>query len=90
MTEKILEYRTAKPDQLKLALDSILSSQRPNLPHIDDGLESGPSADSKEMELDEEPRTDEKIRLVKGKIPSNISAMPVVLRTLVESMEVYM
>lgn len=45
MAEKILEYRATIPDQLKTTLDSILSSQRPNLPGIDDGSEAGPSGE---------------------------------------------
>ncbi|MBA0554253.1 hypothetical protein Golob_013369, partial [Gossypium lobatum] len=44
MAEKILEYRATIPDQLKTTLDSILSTQRPDLPRIDDGSEPGPSA----------------------------------------------
>ncbi|EOX95979.1 Uncharacterized protein TCM_005343 [Theobroma cacao] len=88
MAEKILEYRATIPDQLKTTLDSILSSQRPNLPGIDDGSEAGPSgehnADSEAIELDKEQRTEEKIRLLREKISSNISAMPVVLKRMKE------
>ncbi|MBA0680215.1 hypothetical protein Goari_011926 [Gossypium aridum] len=86
MAEKILEYRATIPDQLKTTLDSILSTQRPDLPRIDDGSEPGPSAqnnaDSKEMNSDAEQRAEEKIRSLKGKISSNISAMPVVLKRM--------
>ncbi|XVF22556.1 hypothetical protein REPUB_Repub12eG0181900 [Reevesia pubescens] len=88
MAEKILEYRSTIPDQLKTTLDSILSSQRPNLSGIDDGLEPGPSregnADLKEIELDKVRRVEEKIRLLKEKISSNISAMPVVVKRMKE------
>ncbi|XWS77037.1 hypothetical protein CRYUN_Cryun01aG0228900 [Craigia yunnanensis] len=88
MAEKILEYRATIPDQLKTTLDSVLSTKRPNLPRIDDGLEPGPSAEhnanSEEMELHEERRTEEKIRLLKEKISSNISAMPIVVKRLKE------
>ena len=45
MAEKILEYRATIPDQLKTTLDSILSTQRPNFPRIDDGSEPEPSAE---------------------------------------------
>lgn len=44
MAEKILEYRATIPDQLKTILDSILSTQRPDLRSIDDRPEPGPSA----------------------------------------------
>ncbi|TYI14954.1 hypothetical protein ES332_A08G155800v1 [Gossypium tomentosum] len=86
MAEKILEYRATIPDQLKTTLDSILSALRPDLPGIDDGSDPGPSAqnnaDSKEMKSDDEQRAEEKIRSLKGKISSNISAMPVVLKRM--------
>ncbi|MBA0763518.1 hypothetical protein Gotri_012951 [Gossypium trilobum] len=86
MAEKILEYRATIPDQLKTTLDSILSTQRPDLPRIDDGSEPGPSAqnnaDSIEMNSDAEQRAEEKIRSLKGKTSSNISAMPVVLKRM--------
>ncbi|XVF73200.1 hypothetical protein PTKIN_Ptkin12aG0182200 [Pterospermum kingtungense] len=88
MAEKILEYRTTIPDQLRTTLDSILSTQRPNLPGIDDGLEPGPSAqhnaNSEAMKLDEDRRTEEKVRLLREKISSNISAMPVVVKRMKE------
>ncbi|XWS32194.1 hypothetical protein CRYUN_Cryun23aG0139500 [Craigia yunnanensis] len=88
MAEKILEYRATIPDQLKITLDSILSTQRPNFSRIDDGSEPGPSAehnaDSEEMEVDEERRAKEKIRLLKEKISSNISAMPIVVKRMKE------
>ncbi|XP_022757333.1 uncharacterized protein LOC111304730 [Durio zibethinus] len=88
LAEKILEYRSSIPDQLKTTLDSILSTHRPNIPGIDDGSEPGPSrehnADSEEIESDKERSTEEKIRLVKEKISSNISAMPVVMKRMKE------
>ncbi|XWS35781.1 hypothetical protein CRYUN_Cryun20dG0025300 [Craigia yunnanensis] len=88
MVEKILEYRSTIPDQLKTTLASILSAQRPNFPDIDDGSEPGPSgehnADSEELELDKERRMEEKIGLLEEKISSNISAMPVVLKRMNE------
>ena len=40
--------------------------------------------DSEEMEVDEERRTEEKIRLLKEKISSNISAMPIVVKRMKE------
>ncbi|XVE73869.1 hypothetical protein DITRI_Ditri11bG0153000 [Diplodiscus trichospermus] len=86
MAEKILEYRATIPDQLKTTLDSILSTQRPDLPGIHDGSEPGQSTEdnAEEMGLDEERRTEEKIRLLKEKISSNVSAMPIVLKRMNE------
>lgn len=46
MTEKILEYRSTIPDQLKTTLASILSTHRPNWPGVNDGLEPGPSGEN--------------------------------------------
>ena len=44
MAEKILEYRTTLPDQLKNALASTLAAQRPVFSNrITDGSEPGPS-----------------------------------------------
>ncbi|KAL4361234.1 hypothetical protein GQ457_04G031570 [Hibiscus cannabinus] len=82
MAEKILEYRSTIPDQLKSTLASVLSSQRPNF--NDAGSEPGTSGvlnpDSGETEL--EQRTKEKIQLLKEKISSNISAMPVIVNRM--------
>ncbi|GFZ06856.1 hypothetical protein Acr_18g0010260 [Actinidia rufa] len=44
MAEKILEYRTTLPDQLKNAIASTLAAQRPVFPTRNtDGSEPGPS-----------------------------------------------
>jgi hypothetical protein len=47
MAKKILEYRTTLPDQLKTTVASLLSSQRPVLPHFDSGSDPGPSGELK-------------------------------------------
>lgn len=44
MAQKILDYRTTLPDQLKSALASSLVAQRPAFPtHLSHGSEPGPS-----------------------------------------------
>ncbi|GMI98396.1 hypothetical protein like AT4G00525 [Hibiscus trionum] len=84
MVEKILEYRSTIPDQLHTTLASVLSSQRPNFPDV--GSEPGSSGelnpDSEETEL--EQRMKEKIQLLKERISSNISAMPVIVNRMKE------
>lgn len=46
MAEKILQYRSTLPDQLKTTLASILAAQRPVvLTRFDDGSEPCPSSD---------------------------------------------
>ncbi|OMP00464.1 hypothetical protein COLO4_12704 [Corchorus olitorius] len=86
MAEKILEYRANVPDQLKSTLASILSAQRPNLPGIDDGSEPGTSQEqnAEAVEADKDQTTEEKIRLLKEKISSNISAVPVIVKRMKE------
>ncbi|KAJ6879391.1 hypothetical protein NC652_032847 [Populus alba x Populus x berolinensis] len=92
MAKKILEYRTTLPDQLKTTVASLLSSQRPVLPHFDSGSDPGPSGElnpggqdtSSRAELltEEDRKTAEKTHLLKEKISSNVSAMPVVLKRM--------
>lgn len=94
MAKKILEYRTTLPDQLKTTVASLLSSQRPVLRHFDSGSDPGPSGElnpdsggqdtsSRAALLTEEDRkTAEKTHLLKEKISSNVSAMPVVLKRM--------
>ncbi|PNT03675.1 hypothetical protein POPTR_014G083100v4 [Populus trichocarpa] len=94
MAKKILEYRTTLPDQLKTTVASLLSSQRPVLRHFDSGSDPGSSGElnpdsggqdtsSRAALLTEEDRkTAEKTHLLKEKISSNVSAMPVVLKRM--------
>ncbi|KAM7261148.1 hypothetical protein ACFE04_026623 [Oxalis oulophora] len=83
MAVKILEYRDTLPDQLKTSFTSLLSSQRPlTYPHQDSGE---PAETSRGAAItDKEQKTNEKISLLKAKISSNISAMPVVLKRMKE------
>ncbi|KAB2002918.1 hypothetical protein ES319_D11G096800v1 [Gossypium barbadense] len=83
MAEKILEYRSAIPDQLKTTLASVLSSQAPDFSGIDEAGSSG-ERNPEDRELDTEKRTKEKIQLLKEKISSNISAMPVLVNRMKE------
>ncbi|KAH8488653.1 hypothetical protein Peur_059696 [Populus x canadensis] len=94
MAKKILEYRTTLPDQLKTTVASLLSSQRPVLPHLDSGSDPGPSGELKPdsggqdtssraaLLTEEDRKTAEKTHLLKEKISSNVSAMPVVLKRM--------
>ncbi|KAE8697580.1 F-box/kelch-repeat protein SKIP4-like [Hibiscus syriacus] len=82
MAEKILEYRSTIPDQLKATLASVLSSQRPSFSDIvsEPGSSGELHPDSEETEL--EQRTKEKIQLLKEKISSNISSTPAILNRM--------
>ncbi|KAI5598644.1 hypothetical protein BDE02_02G146900 [Populus trichocarpa] len=92
MAKKILEYRVTLPDQLKTTLALLLSSQRPILPDCDSGSDPGPSGElnpggqeksSRAALLTKEDRkTAEKVHLLKEKISSNVSTMPVVLKRM--------
>ncbi|KAF9668953.1 hypothetical protein SADUNF_Sadunf14G0057100 [Salix dunnii] len=94
MAKKILEHRTTLPDQLKTTVASLLSSQRPILPHFDSSSDPGPSGElnpdsggqdtSRRVLLltEEDRKTAEKTHLLKEKISSNASAMPVVLKRM--------
>ncbi|KAK3194829.1 hypothetical protein Dsin_026139 [Dipteronia sinensis] len=95
MAQRILDYRATLPDQLKNTFALILSAQRPALPGIEPQSEPGPSLDhnpdsgghveSKGTTLvGEEQKTADKICLLKDKISSNISAMPIVLKRMKE------
>ncbi|PON92071.1 hypothetical protein TorRG33x02_121430 [Trema orientale] len=90
MSEKILQYRASLPDKLKDTFVSLLAAQRPILP---EGSEPGTSGDpnpdagrvTSNIHGDEDQETIEKIRLLKDKISSNASSMPVVLKRMRES-----
>uniref|UniRef100_A0A5B6YUL1 Uncharacterized protein n=1 Tax=Davidia involucrata TaxID=16924 RepID=A0A5B6YUL1_DAVIN len=99
MAQKILEYRATLPDQVKNTLASIIDSQRPVVAtHLDEGSEPGPSGDpNPDVEglaepgkgaslAEEDQETAEKTRLLKQKISSNVSAMPVILKRMKECM----
>ncbi|KDP28637.1 hypothetical protein JCGZ_14408 [Jatropha curcas] len=98
MAKKILEYRSTFPNQLEVTLASVLSAQRPFLPSMDSGSDLGPAGEfnpgleeqvnsSKPTSLTEgDQKITEKVRLLKDKISSNVSAMPTVLNRMKECM----
>ncbi|OAY49178.1 uncharacterized protein LOC110614762 [Manihot esculenta] len=98
MAKRILEYRTTLPDQLKANLASILSAQRLVLPVMDAGSDFGPfdqctpglgehvKANDSALLTEGDQKIAEKVRLLKDKISSNISAMPIVLKRMKECM----
>ncbi|KAJ9188341.1 hypothetical protein P3X46_003706 [Hevea brasiliensis] len=98
MAKRILEYRATLPDQLKATLASILSAQRPVLPEMDSGSDLGPfsqcnpglgeqiKASKSALPTEGDQKIAEKVRLLKDKISSNISAMPIVLKRMKECM----
>uniref|UniRef100_A0A2P2NHC5 Uncharacterized protein n=1 Tax=Rhizophora mucronata TaxID=61149 RepID=A0A2P2NHC5_RHIMU len=94
MAKKIMEYRATLPDHFKTLLASLLSSQRPVFLHSQSGLDAGPSGESNpgsegQIEFSrqvpaEDPKTAKRVSLLKEKISSNISAVPVVLQRMKE------
>ncbi|CAK9134414.1 unnamed protein product [Ilex paraguariensis] len=91
MAQKILEFRAKLPDQLKNTLASILAAQRPTLVTLSgDGSEPGPSNDSDKgngaLLAEEDQENADKIQLLKQKISSNASSMPIVLKRMKECM----
>ncbi|KAJ4825026.1 hypothetical protein Tsubulata_023209 [Turnera subulata] len=97
MANKILEYRATLPDQLMTTCTSLLLAHRPVLPDLSSGSDPGTSRDSNPGEqattssrepfpTEEDPKTVEKVRLLKDKMSNNISAMPIVLKRMKECM----
>ncbi|XP_031092074.1 uncharacterized protein LOC115996800 [Ipomoea triloba] len=100
MAEKVAEYRATLPDQLKTTLASLLAAQRPALQmHFDvgslpqPGSSNAPASDLGPAEsetlgslTEEEQEETEKVQLLKQKILSNASAIPIVLKRMKESM----
>nr|GMD31609.1 Packaging protein [Ipomoea batatas] len=100
MAEKVAEYRATLPDQLKTTLASLLAAQRPALQmHFDvgslpqPGSSNAPASDLGPVEsetlgtlTEEEQEETEKVQLLKQKILSNASAIPIVLKRMKESM----
>ncbi|KAL6323084.1 hypothetical protein AAG906_027339 [Vitis piasezkii] len=82
MAKKVHHYRTTLPDQLKATFTSILPSQRP--PFLEFVSGSEPEASGEPKPGDHE--TSEKIQLLKQKISSNVSTIPVLLKRLNECM----
>ncbi|KAF4386716.1 hypothetical protein F8388_006671 [Cannabis sativa] len=91
LSAKIIQYRASLPDKLKDTFVSLLATQRPILP---EGSEPGTSGDrntdagqgqvTSSIPADGDQETIEKIRLLKDKISSNASKMPIVLKRMRE------
>ncbi|XP_019159333.1 PREDICTED: uncharacterized protein LOC109156016 [Ipomoea nil] len=96
MAEKVAEYRATLPDQLKTTLASLLAAQRPALQmHFDVASlpQPAPASDLGPVEsqtlgslTEEEQEETEKVQLLKQKILSNASAIPIVLKRVKECM----
>ncbi|CAM8925079.1 unnamed protein product [Rhodiola kirilowii] len=92
MARKIMEYRSSLPEQLKSRFASLIEAQRPViklpdfLPGPSDGNvgEDGAPSNS-EAECDKE--TAEKICLLKQKMSSNASMVPLVIRRMNECID---
>ncbi|KAJ7951136.1 Eukaryotic translation initiation factor 3 subunit C like [Quillaja saponaria] len=91
MAEKILEYRESLPDQLKNTFASVLAAHRPLIPDASepgtsgvrnsDAVEQATSSKVKPA-AQEDPEIARKIQLLKDKISSNVSAVPIVLKRM--------
>ncbi|KAF3627420.1 putative protein, chloroplastic-like [Capsicum annuum] len=95
MADKILDYRYTIPGQLKTTLDSILAAQRPVYdtrqgPESQPGCSNYPSTSDVEgcgaSLAGEVQKEAEKAQLLKQKITSNASALPIVLNRMKEGM----
>ncbi|GMY09184.1 Packaging protein [Fagus crenata] len=88
MAQKLLEYRTTLPDQLRSILTSVLTAQRPVFPDPSEPPNPDAGGQAKDSEgrlcAEEDQETAEKLRLLKDKISSNVSAMPIVLKRMKE------
>ncbi|XP_057980892.1 uncharacterized protein LOC131166393 [Malania oleifera] len=93
MAQQILHYRETLPDQLKDIFASTLIAQRPLLPLVEYESEPGPSGDpnqgavrdansNKRVLAKDNRETSEKMQLLKDKVSSNVSAMPIVLKRM--------
>ncbi|KAF6175127.1 hypothetical protein GIB67_022808 [Kingdonia uniflora] len=86
MAELILNYRTTIPDRFRDTLSSLLKAQRPILssPSPGDRNPDVRDNDLSKMALiaEEDPETAKKICLLKAKISANMSAMPIILKRL--------
>ncbi|KAI4328782.1 hypothetical protein L6164_021112 [Bauhinia variegata] len=87
MAQKILNYRETLPDQIKAILASVLAAQRPLVSEVPDACPSPDVAErdtSSEAKLSEpeDPVTARKVQLLKEKISSNATTMPVILKRM--------
>ncbi|CAI0470395.1 unnamed protein product [Linum tenue] len=94
MANKIRQYRATLPDQLKTALASLLSSQRPLVRGFDSSSSShpgpsgkpAPDASTSALPTEEDQHTAEKVVLLKDKVARNASSMPVALKRMRDCM----
>ncbi|XP_030928253.1 uncharacterized protein LOC115954522 [Quercus lobata] len=93
MAEKLLQYRTTLPDHLRSTFTSVLTAQRPVLPPPSESTPSGapiPDAGGQVKSIEglqdseQDQEIAEKLQLLKDKISSNVSAMPIVLKRMKE------
>ncbi|CAI9101821.1 OLC1v1039237C1 [Oldenlandia corymbosa var. corymbosa] len=100
MAQKLLNYRATFPDQLKSTLSSVLVARRPLIPtHFDSGSESEPGTSDDPNQDVVRPigtgneasagneQENEKIKLLKQKITSNTTTIPVVLKRMKDCMK---
>ncbi|CAN4096640.1 unnamed protein product [Withania somnifera] len=94
MADKIVDYRATIPAKLKTTLYSILAAQRPLLDTQEPQSQPGCSNHSPTSDVEgcgasldgEVQKEAEKMELLKQKITSNASAIPIVLNRIKESM----
>ncbi|KAF8369924.1 hypothetical protein HHK36_032043 [Tetracentron sinense] len=95
MAQTILHYRTTLPDQFKKTFALVFASSRPVVPHYEAIAEPGIFGDCnsdagerveshKGSLVEEDPETAENIRLLKLKISSNVSTMPIIVKRMNE------
>ncbi|XP_042037181.1 uncharacterized protein LOC121783234 [Salvia splendens] len=79
--QKLLDYRTTLPGKLSSTISSLLQSQRPVLPvpDADAGVNQGLMRESTGLPVVADSDEAEKLQLLKQKISSNATAMPVVV-----------
>ncbi|KAK7255771.1 hypothetical protein RIF29_29190 [Crotalaria pallida] len=85
MAQKLLEYRATLPDHLNNTLVSVLAAHRPLLPppsHPGTSEQNIFRGDS--SSASEDSQIAKKVKLLNGKISSNCSAMPIVLKNMKE------
>ncbi|XP_077226016.1 uncharacterized protein LOC143859209 [Tasmannia lanceolata] len=86
MAQRILHFRKTLPDLFKKTLESHLTAQRPLLSENLNGGASEHVESSRDVLLTEEdPKTVEKIQLLKLKTSSIVSVMPAVLKRMSDS-----
>ncbi|XP_075474373.1 uncharacterized protein LOC142505318 isoform X2 [Primulina tabacum] len=100
MAEKVLDCRTSLPYQLTSTLASLLSSQRPIVPELEVGTDTGSDSEvgvgqgvarpgesgSVTLLIREDRGQEEKIQLLKQKMSTNASKMQTVMQRMKEYM----